>query len=152
DSAALATAKSRDPSMPVWEGAIYWPIRVAAEPLVLVADGLGETVEFLDQSKVLYRVSKLLGPRRGPFGVVVGFQAGGLSGVGGGLTVEHDAFLGRRGNLLRLRGNGTVNGDTRASLGSRIPFHHVDSPPGTRLLATAEYFEFGVGYRERSNA
>jgi len=106
---------------------------------VLVASGLGEAVEYLDGHRVIHRVAKLLGPRRGPFGVVPSIQAGGLSGFGGGLSIEHDAFF-RKGNLLRLRGSGTTHGDTRLSLGSRIP------------LGEGEYFEFGTGYRMRGNA
>jgi hypothetical protein len=139
DSSDSARAVFHDPPMPIAEAVFYWPVRVAAEPFVLLSSGLGKVIEVLDEEKVLYRVAKLLGPRRGPFGVVLGIQAGGLSGFGAGLSIEHDAFF-RKGNLLRLRGSGTVNGDTRLSLGSRIPF------------GEGEYFEFGTGYRMRGNA
>jgi hypothetical protein len=71
--------------------------------------------------------------------VVPIIQAGGLAGFGGGLMIEHDAFL-HEGNLLRLRGSATVNGDTRLSMGMRFP------------LGEREYFEFGAGYRNRANA
>jgi len=139
DSSDSTHAVFRDPPMPIAEAIFYWPVRIAGEPFVLLASGLGETVEFLDGKKVIRSVSKLLGPRRGPFGVVPSIQAGGLSGFGGGLSVEHDAFF-RKGNLLRLRGYATTHGDTRLSLGSRIP------------LGEGEYFEFGTGYRVRGNA
>jgi len=139
DSSDSARAVFRDPPMPIAEAIFYWPIRVAAEPLVLVSSGLGEVVEFLDGRKVIHKVGKLFAPRRGPFGVVPSIQAGGLSGFGGGLSIEHDAFF-RKGNLLRLRGTTTVNGETRLSLGSRIP------------MGVGEYFEFGTGYRMRGNA
>ncbi len=139
DSSDSARAVFHDPPMPIAEAIFYWPIRVAAEPFVLLSSGLGETIEFLDGHRVLKKVSKLLAPRRGPFGVVPNIQAGGLPGFGGGLSLEHDAFF-RKGNLLRLRGSGTVHGDTRLSLGSRIP------------MGEGEYFEFGTGYRVRGNA
>jgi len=139
DSSDSTHAVFRDPPMPIAEAIFYWPVRVAAEPFVLLSAGLGEFAEFLDGHRVLHTVSKLLGPRRGPFGVVPGIQAGGLSGFGGGLSLEHDAFF-RKGNLLRLRGSGTTHGDTRLSLGSRFP------------LGEGEYFEFGTGYRVRGNA
>lgn len=139
DSSDSARAVFRDPPMPIVEAIFYWPVRIVAEPIVLLGSGVGEVVEYLDETKALYRVAKLLGPRKGPFGVVLGVQAGGLSGFGGGLSIEHDAFF-RKGNLLRLRGSTTVNGDNRLSLGSRIP------------LGEGEYFEFGTGYRMRGNA
>ena len=139
DSSDSTHAIFRDPPMPVAEAIFYWPVRVAGEPIVLLASGLGETVEFLDGKRVIHRVSKLLAPRRGPFGVVPDIQAGGLSGFGGGLSIEHDAFF-RKGNLLRLRASGTTHGDTRLSLGTRFP------------LGEGEYFEFGTGYRVRGNA
>lgn len=139
DSSDSIRAVFHDPPMPIAEAVFYWPVRVAAEPFVLLSSGLGETTEFLHTRRVIQRVSKLLGPRRGPFGVVPSFQTGGLSGVGGGLSIEHDAFL-RKGNLLRLRGEGTANGDTRLSLGSRFP------------MGKGEYFDFGAGYRLRANA
>jgi hypothetical protein len=125
--------------MPLGEAILYWPFRIATTPLVLLRHGFGETLEFLDRHKVIYHTSKLIAPRTGPFGVVVGFQAGGLSGFGGGLTLEHDSFF-RPGNLLRLRGSTTVRGEHRLSLGLRIP-----SGKGGR-------FEYGAGYRVRGNA
>ncbi len=139
DSSDSARAVFRDPPMPLVEAVFYWPVRVVAEPVVLLAAGVGETIEFLDNARFLKRVGKLLSPRKGPFGVVPTIQAGGLSGFGGGLSLEHDAFL-HEGNLLRLRGSATVNGDTRLSLGTRFP------------LGEGEYFEFGAGYRNRANA
>jgi Omp85 superfamily domain len=139
DSSDSARAVFRDPSMPIVEAVFYWPVRVVTIPVVLLADGFGETIEFLDRTNFLHRTAKLLTPRTGPFGIVPNIQAGGLSGFGGGVSVEHDAFL-HEGNLLRLRASGTVNGDTRLSIGTRFP------------LGEGEYFEFGAGYRNRANA
>ena len=139
DSSDSTHGTFRDPPMPLVEAVFYWPVRIVTIPVVLLADGLGETVEFLDDSNVLHKAGKLLRPRTGPWGVVPIIQAGGLAGFGGGLMLEHDAFL-REGNLLRLRGSATVNGDTRLTMGMRFP------------LGEGEYFEFGAGYRNRANA
>jgi hypothetical protein len=139
DSTDSTRAVFRDPPMPLVEAVFYWPVRVVTIPVVLLADGLGETVEFLDDSKVLDHAGKLLRPRTGPVGVVPIIQAGGLGGFGGGLMLEHDAFL-HEGNQLRLRASATVNGDSRLSLGMRVP------------LSNEGYFEFGAGYRNRANA
>jgi surface antigen Omp85-like protein len=139
DSSDSARTVFRDPPMPIGEAIFYWPVRVVAEPFVLLASGIGEATEYLDSRKTFQKVSKLLGPRRGPFGVVPSVQAGGLSGFGLGLSIEHDAFF-KKGNLLRLRGSGTVNGDTRLSIGMRFPSRE------------GEYFDFGTGYRMRANA
>ena len=139
DSSDSARAVFRDPPMPIPEAIFYVPVRVAAEPLVLLKSGFGAAIEDLDGHNVFTRVGRLLAPRRGPFGVVPSIQAGGLSGFGGGLTIEHDAFF-RKGNLLRLRGSTTVNGESRLSLGTRFP------------LGEGEYFEYGIGYRRRGNA
>lgn len=125
--------------MPITHAIFFWPVRIVTFPLALVADGIGAGVEGLDKGRVIQRTSELLGPRRGPFGVVLGVQAGGLSGFGAGVSIEHDAFF-RKGNLLRVRASTTVNGDHRASVGLRIPYG-----PG-------EQFEYGIGYRARENA
>ncbi len=145
DSAGSARALYRDTPRSVWEGIVYWPVRIAGEPLVLLADGVGEAVEFLDEKKVIDRVGRWLGPRRGPFGVVIRVEAGGLGGFGGGLGIEHDAFFGQ-GNLFRLSGSTSVNGDHRATLGLRFPSasgDHLELGAGYRLRGNARYFGFG---------
>lgn len=139
DSSDSSRAVFHDPPMPVGEAVFYWPVRVVTFPLALLAGGLGEAVEYLDEQRVIHRVSSLLAPRRGPFGVVLGVQAGGLSGFGAGISIEHDDFFGHH-RELRLRGATTVNGDNRVSLGVRAP------------LGEGEYYEYGVGYRSRPNA
>ena len=139
DSSDSIRAVYRDPGMPLTHAVFYWPVRVVTYPLTLLAGGLGAGVEYLDETRVIHKASELIGPRRGPFGVVLGVQAGGLSGFGAGLSVEHDAFF-RKGNLLRVRASTTVNGDHRGSIGLRIP------------SGEGEYFEYGIGYRARENA
>lgn len=131
-----------DPPRPPWESVLYWPYRVATAPLHLVSGGIGAAIEYLDEEKVLYRVGRLLAPRRGPFGVLIDVQAGGLSGFGGGFTAEHDALFGR-GNLFRLHGATTTRGDHRVSLGVRFPM-------GAERAQGA--LELGAGYRVRPNA
>jgi outer membrane protein assembly factor BamA len=125
--------------MPLWEGVLVWPVRVISYPLYLVSAGLGETVEFFDEKKVIYRLSQLLGPRQGPFGVLVQARAGGLSGFGGGLAAEHDALLGS-GNRFRVSATTTIHGDLRTTLGIR-----------SQASSTGE-IDVGTGYRRRRNA
>ena len=139
DSSDTTRAIYHDSPMPLTHAVFYWPVRVVTFPLALLADGVGAGVEALDQGRVIQQVGEWVGPRRGPFGIVLGVQAGGLSGFGGGVSIEHDAFL-RRGNLLRVRLYSTVNGDHRASVGLRIPTH------------AGGYLDYGMGYRARENA
>jgi len=134
-----ALARFRNPPRTILEGAFYWPVRVASFPLALAARGIGHGVEVLDDSKVIYRVGRLLAPRRGPFGVLLDFRAGGISGFGAGFTAEHGSFFGN-GNLFRLRAETTTRGDHRVNLGVRVP--------SARDGGT----EVGLGYRVRSYA
>ena len=139
DSSDTTRAVYHDSPMPITHAVFYWPVRIVTFPLALLADGVGEGVEALDKGRVIQQVGGWVGPRKGPFGIVLGVQAGGLSGFGAGISVEHDAFF-RKGNLLRVRASTTVNGDHRGSVGLRIPTH------------AGGYLEYGVGYRARENA
>ena len=134
-----ALARFRNPPRPLWDGVIYWPVRIATLPLALAARGIGSGVEALDDSKVIYQVGHLLAPRRGPFGVLLDFRAGGNSGLGGGFIAEHGSFFGK-GNLFRLRAETTTRGDHRLNLGVRVP--------SARDGGT----EVGLGYRARTYA
>jgi hypothetical protein len=125
--------------MPLWEGMLVWPYRVITFPLKVVSSGASETLEFLDDKKVISRIGSFLGPRTGPFGVLMQLQAGGLSGFGGGVAFEHDAFLGPS-HRFRLHGTTTMNGTHRASMGVRFA-----------TAATGE-IDVGAGYRVRPNA
>ena len=125
--------------MPMWEGMLVWPYRVITFPLKLVSSGVGESLQFLDERKVIERIGGFLGPRQGPFGVLMQFQAGGLSGFGGGVALEHDAFL-SPSNRFRLHATTTLNGTHRAGLGLRFS-----------TGATGE-LDVGAGYRVRPNA
>ncbi len=136
DSVQVTT---RPRPMPAWEGILVWPYRVVTLPIWLLSSGIGESVEYLDEKRVLNRLGKLLGPREGPFGVVLNFSAGGLPGLGGGVSLEHDAFF-RPGHQFRLRGSATLRGHRRGSLGLRFPAGDRGS------------VEFGAGYRYRPNA
>jgi surface antigen Omp85-like protein len=112
--------------------------------------GVGRGVEALDDGRVLYRIGRLLAPRRGPFGVLLDFRAGGLSGFGGGFTAEHGAFFGE-GNLFRLHAETTTRGNHRLNLGVRFPASRdgaTDFALGFRARPYARYF--GVG-PERSD-
>jgi hypothetical protein len=122
-----------------WEHALLAPYRVVTFPVTVFSHGMGLGIGYLDRHRVPNRIASLLGPRRGPFGFLVDFRLGGLSGLGGGLTAEHSRFLGA-GNTLRIRGSTTTNKDHRLGLAAR--FH------GER----GGFFELGAGFRRRPNA
>ena len=133
--------------LPVWEAVVYWPVRIASYPLALVVRGVGGTIEALDDGKVIYKIQHLLGPRPGPFGVILDFRAGGISGFGGGFTAEHSSFFGK-GNLFRLRAETTTKGDHRLNLGVRTgtPDHAATEVAlGFRARPYARYFGIGPG-------
>jgi len=121
-----------------WERAILVPYRVATFPIALASRGIGSTVGYLDHHSVPEKVGRLLGPRRGPFGLLLDFRFGGLSGLGGGLTAEHTRFL-AEGNTLRVRASTSTNEDHRLGVAARFR-----RPRGA-------YWEFGAGFRRRPN-
>lgn len=128
----------RDRPKAIWERALLAPYRVVTFPIAMVTHGVGAGVGYVDEHRVLDRVARLLGPRQGPFGLLVDFRFGGLSGLGGGITAEHTRFFGE-GNTLRVRAATTDNGDHRLGLATRFG--------GARR----SYLEFGAGYRQRPN-
>lgn len=128
-----------DPGMPLWESMLVWPYRVISFPVRVVGLGIGESIEWLDESRTLQRIGSWLGPRRGPFGVVLELSAGGLPGFGAGATLEHDALFGPA-NRFRLRASWTLRDNGRLTSGILVPVGG-----GTEI-------EFGAGLRHRSNA
>jgi hypothetical protein len=122
----------------LWEHAVLAPYRVATFPLHVLGRGAGAGVAYLDEHRVPDRVARLLGPRRGPFGILLDFQFGGLSGVGGGITAEHTRFFGPR-HTLRAHAFTSTQKDHRLNLAARFE--------GDRGAFT----EFGAGYRRRQN-
>jgi outer membrane protein assembly factor BamA len=115
------------------------PYRIASLPPRAAVAGLGATVRFLDDQHVISRVQELLGPRTGPFGVLVNVRAGGLTGFGGGVTILHDRFFGAT-NHMKLRTESTTRGTHKFTLGVRL---RQESP---------DQFELGAGYRVMPNA
>jgi hypothetical protein len=124
---------------PLWEKTLLVPYTIVGFPLGLFKTGFKETVVFLDEKKIIYRIGTLMGPRRGPFGILLNFRAGGLSGLGGGLSAVHDDFF-SPDNAFKLRWESTSRGSHRLNLGIRI-----NDPRSAG-------FEFGAGYRVRPNA
>jgi outer membrane protein assembly factor BamA len=127
-----------EPPKPVWERAVLVPYRVVTWPIALLSHGVGHGIAYLDDHRVIDAVSRLLGPRQTPFGFLVDFQFGGLSGLGGGLIAEHTKFLGP-GNTLRVRASTTTEHNTRLGLAARFG------------RARGAFVEFGAGYRHRPN-
>ncbi len=143
DQSSPATIRNR--TTPVWEGMLVWPYRVITFPLKLLSSGVGETLQFLDEKRVISQIGSFLGPRQGPFGVLMQFQAGGLSGFGGGVALEHDAFL-SPSNRFRLHGTTTINGTHRAGLGLRFSTGstgEIDVGAGYRVRPNARFFGIG---------
>lgn len=134
-----ATAAARNNPTPLWEATLLVPYRIVALPFRGVSYGVGASVAFLDRHHVISRIERLVGPRRGPFGVLLNFTAGGLPGLGGGVTVLHDAFLSPE-NRFKLRFQSSVKGSNRVTLGIRLREGHDDR------------FEIGAGYRLQPNA
>ncbi|HEU4724794.1 MAG TPA: BamA/TamA family outer membrane protein [Candidatus Eisenbacteria bacterium] len=135
DTVAVALA---EPPKPVWEHVLLAPYRVVTFPIVLVSKGTGASLTYMDEHRVIERAATLLGPRKGPFGFLLDFRFGGLSGFGGGLIAEHTKFLGE-GNTLRVRGSTTTNHDDRAGVAARFRSDR------------GGFVEFGAGYRQRPN-
>lgn len=131
---------------PAWETVLLVPYWIVGIPLRLFAAGVGEGIEYLDASGVAGTVGGWLGPRTGPFGVVISARAGGLSGFGGGAAVEHTELFNRPGTAFRGRMAGTFIGDFRASGAVRVPFAErslVDVGAGYRFRNRVRYFGIG---------
>ncbi len=129
------TATLTNRPMPVWEGIIYWPYRVITYPIKLVGMGIGASIAYVDEHRVLAFLFRPPGVLR----IEPDITAGGLSGFGGGLAVRHTAFLGE-GNELKARVFATVNGDQKVTLGLRFP------------IAAVGELQLGAGFRDRANA
>lgn len=137
-------------SMPFWEATLVWPYRVVSFPVRAVAAGLGTSIDFLERSNTLRRVGKLFGPRDGPFGVLVNIRAGGLAGMGVGLTAEHTAFLGPD-NRLRVGARTTTRGNHQGHIGADFavgPPSRIEVGMGWRVRPNARYFGLGPGASE----
>ncbi|TFG54072.1 MAG: hypothetical protein E4H37_01375 [Gemmatimonadales bacterium] len=136
--------------MPFWEATLVWPYRVVSFPVRAVAAGLGASIDFLDRTNTLRRVGSLIAPRTGPFGVLVNVQAGGLAGLGGGLTAEHTAFLGPD-NRVRVAGRTTTRGNHQVHIGADFaagPSSRFEVGLGWRVRPNARYFGLGPGVEE----
>lgn len=135
DTVAVALA---EPPKPVWEHVLLAPYRVITFPIVLLSKGTRAGLSYMDEHRVLERAATLLGPRQGPFGFLVDFQFGGLSGLGGGIIAEHTKFLGP-GNTFRARASTTTHYDDHLGIAARF---HSDG---------GGFTEVGAGYRQRPN-
>ncbi len=132
------TARLSNRSTSAWEGVLLAPYYVVRAPFSVLNAGARETITYLDESSALAKIMKLLGPRQGPFGLVLNFTSGSLTGLGGGITAYHDAFLSPK-NRLRLGLQSSQNGHHRATMGVTVP------------VGARDDIEFGAGYRMRPN-
>jgi hypothetical protein len=140
---------ARRPS-PLWERSLGLPYQTIKLPLRLVGNGAKVSFRYLHDQRVFSRIAYLVGPRKGPFGVAVRMQAGGLSGFGGGLTLSHDAFLAPQ-NRLKVRWHSTLRGTHKLSGGvqlNRGASTQLIIGAGYRLRPNARYFGIGPKARE----
>jgi hypothetical protein len=129
------------------------PYYVVGFPLRVLSGGIGATVVFLDEKRVIYKISRLLRPRELPYGLLVGFTAGGLTGLGGGVTFLHDEFFGED-NRFRLGARTSRNGHHRVVAGTRFGVGHARSlqlGAGYRMTPNARFFGIGPESRTAGN-
>jgi hypothetical protein len=129
------TGRFANPPVSFWEAVLVSPYRVLTFPVRAVSAGMLAAVEFMDDRRILDVFFR-------PPGNVQLFpevSAGGLSGLGAGLAVQHN-HVGAAGNLLRLRFSTSVRGDRRITGGARFP------------IGSGGELDVGAGYRNRANA
>ncbi|NNF07738.1 MAG: BamA/TamA family outer membrane protein, partial [Candidatus Eisenbacteria bacterium] len=133
----------------LWAYPLKVPYYAVVTPTGLFFDGVGAGVNALQESGVIYQLSQLFGPRQGPFGLLVNFQAGGLDGIGGGLTGVHDEFFGAD-NRFKIRFFGSTNQTIKTHFGAIIPQgkNTWDFGAGYRVRPTARYFGIGPDTKE----
>lgn len=147
-----AVFAARSPA--AWTYPLRVPYYAVVAPLGLAFDGVGAGVAALDESGVVAYLQRLLGPRTGPFGLTLNFQAGGLDGFGGGVTAYHDAFFGER-NRFKARVFGSVNETVKTHVGWLFPRgedSRFELGAGYRLRPRAQYFGLGPRATERDAA
>ncbi len=138
------------PPRSAWETTLLVPYRLIAFPFNLIQVGLKHSFIYLDDSGFIYRLTKLLGPRQGPFGLALRIKAGSLIGLGGGLSATQDSFF-SPDNQLKFRWSSTNRGSHQVTLGLQFakdkPTHTVTGF-GYRLRPKARYFGIGSNTRE----
>jgi hypothetical protein len=130
-----ATARFANRPASFWEAVLVSPYRVITFPFRAVGAGILATVEFMDDKQIL---DIFIRPP-GNIQLFPEITAGGLSGFGGGLSIQHN-HVGAPGNELRLRAYTTVRGDQRITGGAQFP------------IGRGGMLGFGAGFRDRANA
>jgi hypothetical protein len=141
------TARFTNLRTPLWERSLLVPYGVVRLPFRALAVGAGATYVYLDEHRVIYRLGRWIGPRRGPFGFTISVTAGGLTGWGGGLTLLHDSFFAPT-NRAKIRGQISQDGGRRTTAGFTFGAGRPAESSlgaGYRLVPTARYF--GIGPR-----
>lgn len=133
-----------DRGMPVWEHALVWPYRIVTFPVTAAAAGLGAGIVWLDENKVIYEIQELLKPPTVPFGFDARFKAGGLSGLGAGVTFYHDDFPGH-GNHFRVGFLSTLRGAHDVHSGVRVG--EIEAGAGYRIRKAARFYGIGPDSR-----
>lgn len=135
---------------PLWEYPLLGPYRVLQFPFRATSAGLGASYVYLEESGFLRRLAELLGPKPIPYGAMVSFKAGGLSGLGGGVTIFHNEFFGPD-HRLKIRTTITSTGEKKATLGTIFGLDQprtVEVGGGYRLRRNSRFFGLGPRSRE----
>ena len=149
DTDSSTLAHPRNNRMPLWEGAVVYPWRVATYPIKLATQGLGAGIVALDEGGAIKTLAHLLAPPPTIVGFIPSATAGGAAGfgIGGGIYDKH--FLTPRCEA-EIRYQGTFSGGHKSSLGFRIDGgtpREVDLVIGYRYRPYARYYGLGPNSR-----
>ena len=151
DSTAAAFGQT---PRPAWEYPLLIPYRIAGIPFLAVHYTGKAIYDGLQTSGLAYQIGKLLGPRPLVYGFFFNMRAGGLTGLGGGITIFHNEFLGED-NRLRLKTLNTSRGEQRYTLGIFIAEGRGwewEVGGGYRLRRNARFFGLGPRSSEKDKA
>jgi outer membrane protein assembly factor BamA len=140
----------RGPARPLWEKALKVPYEIISLPVTAVRTTGKASLIFAERTGLAGRIQWLLGPQRGPFGMKLQFQSSELIGLGYGIGINHDAFLGSN-NRFVFRWSTSTKATRKINTG----VHFGESGPNSLILGAsstrrpnARYFGDGPLSRE----
>lgn len=145
-------AQLRNNSLPLWESALIWPYRVAVSPLWLLSKGIGAAINIGATSEFLAKLARAPSHLPAPSGSRIGvsFQAGGIGGIGGGVSLRHDSLY-APGNKLFINLSTTNKENTKTTLGLLFgagSANQIEIGLGRRVRPNARFFGIGPGSEE----
>jgi hypothetical protein len=103
---------------PAWVGVLDAPVHLLLLAPWLVTLGVEHAVEFADESPRIRRLLSAYPFQLGPAVLTAGISLDTQQGLGGSLSADVDSLA--PGTHLKLKGAGTANGLTQATLGLRV--------------------------------